>query len=62
MVAAECADGQIDGLAMIAAIQHHDSKEVAGSAYRRVFDRDPGLRRLPPDQRSPGISAHEWRW
>jgi tetratricopeptide (TPR) repeat protein len=40
-------DGEVEGLAMVAAIQHHDNKEAAVAAYRRLFAIDPHLRRLP---------------
>ena len=40
-------DGEVDGLAMIGAIQHHDDKAMAAAAYKRVLEIDPGLRRLP---------------
>jgi tetratricopeptide (TPR) repeat protein len=39
--------GEVDGLAMVAAIQHQDNKEAAVVAYRRLFEADPLLRRLP---------------
>src|SRR5438270_6155474 len=43
-------DGEVDGLAMIGAIQHHDDKAMAAAAYKRVLEIDPGLRRLPRDR------------
>ena len=42
--------GEVDGLAMIGAIQHHDDKAMAAAAYKRVLEIDPGLRRLPKDR------------
>src|SRR4051794_23479791 len=40
-------DGEVDGYSMIGAIQHHDDKEAAAAAYRKVLEIDPDLRRLP---------------
>jgi tetratricopeptide (TPR) repeat protein len=39
--------GEVDGLAMMAAIQHYDNKEEAIVTYQRLFEIDPELRRLP---------------
>ncbi|QDV39362.1 tetratricopeptide repeat protein [Tautonia plasticadhaerens] len=42
--------GEVDGLAMIGAIEHHRRRRSAAiAAYRRVLEVDPGLRRLPAD-------------
>ena len=35
--------GEVDGLAMIGAIQHHDDKAMAAAAYKRVLEIDPGF-------------------
>lgn len=43
-------DGEVDGLAMIGAIQHHDDKAMAAAAYKRVLQIDPKLERLPKDR------------
>jgi tetratricopeptide (TPR) repeat protein len=49
--------GDVDGLAMVAAIQHQDNKEGAVAAYRRLFEVDPQLRRLPS---SPAFRRVFW--